>query len=191
MTKGTNRYFLWIPSGTERFLTEHDLACVEELGLTVISNLSDSDCIIRTIALIPSGMALSSSAHNFLAAVIRVGESFLAGSLESSDRTDDFLRTPCDCNELAFRLNKHLTSLKNQELKTWQDQLNTQEDMLYKLFLQNRGITIERFVISQMLEGHPGGRAVDMSISRLRKRLCEAGTQEKISTIRGMGYRLE
>lgn len=70
--------------------------------------------------------------------------------------------------------------------------LTNKEYQLLALFLQNRGIALCRDVIQERVWGFDydgaDSRTLDLHIQRLRKKL---GWQEKISTIRKYGYRLE
>lgn len=70
--------------------------------------------------------------------------------------------------------------------------LTNKEYELLTLFLQNQGTALCRDVILERIWGFdydgPDSRTLDLHIQRLRKKL---GWQEKITTIRRYGYRLE
>lgn len=123
---------------------------------------------------------------------------------------DDYLTKPFELTELLARVEAVLR--RTGKLKTvWSEgdisvdfisrrvtkkgemiSLTNKEYELLTLFLQNQGTALCRDVIMERIWGFDydgmDSRTLDLHIQRLRKKL---GWQEKITTIRRYGYRLE
>jgi len=120
----------------------------------------------------------------------------------------DFLKTPCDMEELEIRLSNVLNSssgsIKWQELTLNQDTITTEkssvnisfeEHSILKKLIQNRGEPVPREAFYFVLPGKhkKNSRVVDMHISNLRKKIQSLREKNKsccryIKTVRSYGY---
>jgi len=63
---------------------------------------------------------------------------------------------------------------------------------LLDAFLHRPGRLLNRDVLLDLTHGDDAGpfdRAVDLAVSRLRRKLVRAGASQTIETVRGLGYR--
>ena len=120
----------------------------------------------------------------------------------------DFLKTPCDMEELEIRLsnvfNSSSDSIKWQDLTLKQDNITSKESSIIisleehailKMLLQNRGEPVPREAFYFVLPGKHkrNSRVVDMHISNLRKKIQllrkeSASGWSHIKTVRSYGY---
>jgi DNA-binding response OmpR family regulator len=71
--------------------------------------------------------------------------------------------------------------------------LTTVEFELLKILLESAGQVVSRDALVRTVLGrelHPFDRSLDMHISRLRKKLEVAGSEDCIKTLRSVGYQL-
>jgi hypothetical protein len=130
--------------------------------------------------------------------------SFLAGSR-------DYLRDPWDMEELEIRLLRILPkqSLAGGSISVRPDgivvsgtvlPLTFAEHAVLNTLLYNTGSPVPREVLESTagITDRPGSRSVDVMVSRVRKKLQEAGRMAgsgagrtpRIDSVRGLGYRL-
>ena len=120
----------------------------------------------------------------------------------------DFLKMPCDMEELEIRLsnvfNSSSDSMKWQDLTIKQDKITSKESSIIismeehailKMLIQNRGEPVPREAIYFILPGKHkrNSRVVDMHISNLRKKIQSLREKNKsccghIKTVRSYGY---
>ena len=121
---------------------------------------------------------------------------------------EDFLKIPCDMDELEIRLSNIINSssakLKWKNLTLEQDiiaskkssiPLSIEEQAIFRLLIQNRGEAVPREAFFYILPGKHknNSRVVDMHISNLRKKIQMLREKEKsccgeIKTVRSYGY---
>jgi len=73
-------------------------------------------------------------------------------------------------------------------------ELSARQFSLLELLLRHVGQAVTRTMILELVFGYkfdPGTNIVDVHISNLRQKLDAAGQPSRISTVRGVGYRLE
>ncbi len=73
-------------------------------------------------------------------------------------------------------------------------ELSARQFALLELLLRHIGQAVTRTMILELVFGYkfdPGTNIVDVHISNLRQKLDAAGQPSRISTVRGVGYRLE
>lgn len=120
----------------------------------------------------------------------------------------DFLKTPCDMEELEIRLsnvfNSSSDSIKWQDLTLKQDNITSkgssinislEEHAILKIMIQNIGEPVPREAFYFALRGKHkrSSRVVDMHISNLRKKIQSLREKNKsccghIKTVRSYGY---
>lgn len=118
----------------------------------------------------------------------------------------DYLKTPCDMEELEIRLSNAFksNSLKWQDITLMQDNITTkdfsvnisvEEHYILKMLIQNLGEPVPREALYFVLPGNhkKDSRVVDMHISNLRKKIQQLRIKSKsdcgnIKTVRGFGY---
>ena len=120
----------------------------------------------------------------------------------------DFLKKPCDMEELEIRLSNifksSLDSIKWQDLTLKKDNITSKESStiisveehaILKLLIQNRGEPVPREALHFVLHGKhkKNSRVVDMHISNLRKKLQSLREKNKlccghIKPVRSYGY---
>ncbi len=120
----------------------------------------------------------------------------------------DFLKIPCDMEELEIRLSNVLNStsdsIKWQDLTLKQDNITSKESSIIisleehailKMLLQNRGEPVPREAFYFVLPGKHkrNSRVVDMHISNLRKKIRSLREKNTaccgyIKTVRSYGY---
>lgn len=142
----------------------------------------------------------------------RAAEADITKGLDNG--ADDYLTKPFSIAELASRINALLRRLnpeQHSEHLSWQAirldlsahqayyqeqaiKLHRREFFLLKTLLENPGKVLNREQLLNRAWGEEADiadRAVDVCIRRLRKAFGEKGYPLPISTIRGMGYRLD
>lgn len=101
---------------------------------------------------------------------------------------DDYLTKPFEPKELVLRIKSILK--RGQPKKLEIQGLTSGEEALLNILAENMGQTISRETLAQKL-GNPNERAVDVQVTRLRKKLEDMGNKQVyIQTVRGSGYRL-
>lgn len=119
----------------------------------------------------------------------------------------DYLAKPFDMNELLARIHARLRRRATPDTIRFGDlelvvedrsctvagepvRLTEQEFNVLSLLIVNQGRVFSKTAIEDRLypgEG-PRSNAVEALISKLRRKLADAGTTERIQTIRGLGY---
>ena len=90
---------------------------------------------------------------------------------------------------LRFDPDSRLTTVSNEQLL-----LPRRELLILAALVRRAGTTVTRSTLEQAaygLDDDIGPNALDPHISRLRKRLQEAGARVEIHTLRGIGYLLK
>jgi DNA-binding winged helix-turn-helix (wHTH) protein len=127
--------------------------------------------------------------------------SFLAGC-------SDYLREPWEPEELECRVFRMLRQRRDGHGAAWgcvvlrdmkvitaagEADLSYPESLILNALLQNPGRVVPRAVLSYSVWGKQtpaGSRALDVHISALRKKLAPLVPEGRISSCRGVGYRL-
>ena len=123
---------------------------------------------------------------------------------------DDYMAKPFSIMELLARVKTNLRranlyvtkadgfSIDNNVYKIYYNGkdlgLTLKEFTLLKLLLSKAGITIEREELFRQVWGENfvgETRTIDMHVSSLREKIKQVGGEDKIVTVRGIGYRYE
>ncbi|GAB6089346.1 helix-turn-helix domain-containing protein [Spirochaeta dissipatitropha] len=99
---------------------------------------------------------------------------------------DDFISSPIDQKELLYRL-KRIRQIFSFNSRT-DPELSRMENSVLHILRSSRGLPVQRTLLFELCTCDPSSRCIDMCISRLRKHLCEQGSDEEIRTLRGVGY---
>ena len=103
---------------------------------------------------------------------------------------DDYLAKPFEPKELVLRVKSILKRSLEVTAKQIQGLTSAEQDLL-NILSTSKGEIVERTALAAQL-GNISERAVDVQVTRLRKKLADLGFENLyIQTIRGIGYRLD